>query len=284
MEGVLRTRTVTAMVFGPLFVVAILAGPWAFASLLAVAVVMAARELAALLEPIGWRAPRALLPALAALAYAGGLLFVPWGQGLFVLALATWLVLLAWLVHPVAPRDPAGAAVEGPGAWAVHLIGAFYVGLLPSFLVRLQPGPWEGAGSPPGGAAWLLLSVVLVWASDSGAYLVGRRWGRRRLWPAVSPGKTLEGALGGLALSIVAGLLLARLWAPQLGPVGAAGFGAAVSIAAQVGDLVQSRIKRRAGVKDSGRVLPGHGGMLDRFDSLFFAAPLFCYYLRAFAR
>jgi phosphatidate cytidylyltransferase len=131
---------------------------------------------------------------------------------------------------------------------------------------------------PPGGVL-LIFPLVITWASDIGAYFVGRAIGGRKLIPSVSPGKTVAGAVGGL----VAGMLIAYLYArgvlvpvAHLGftPWGALLFGAIISVAAQVGDLFESLIKREGGVKDSSHLIPGHGGVLDRFDSLIFVLPV----------
>jgi phosphatidate cytidylyltransferase len=114
--------------------------------------------------------------------------------------------------------------------------------------------------------------MFLLWTSDTGAYLVGRSVGRTKLMPAVSPGKTWEGLAGGVALTMLVGWLLGRYWtvlSPQQWIAGAA----AVAITATLGDLLESAFKRAAGVKDSGTVLPGHGGILDRFDGYLLAAP-----------
>lgn len=129
------------------------------------------------------------------------------------------------------------------------------------------------------GAVLLILPMVVTWASDIGAYFTGRAIGGRKLIPSVSPGKTVAGAVGGLAGSMLVAWLYARyVLAPaaHLGftPWGALLFGAIISVAAQTGDLFESLLKREAGVKDSSRILPGHGGILDRFDSLIFVLPV----------
>ena len=130
----------------------------------------------------------------------------------------------------------------------------------------------------PGGAL-LIFPMVVTWASDIGAFFVGRAIGGRKLIPSVSPGKTVAGAVGGLAASmLVAWLYVRGVLVPvaNLGftPWGALGFGALISVAAQVGDLFESLLKRESGMKDSSRILPGHGGVLDRFDSLIFVLPV----------
>ena len=131
---------------------------------------------------------------------------------------------------------------------------------------------------PPGGVL-LIFPLVVTWASDIGAYFAGRAIGGRKLIPSVSPGKTVAGAVGGLLASMLIAFVYARL---VLGPVahlgfttgGALLFGAVISVAAQTGDLFESLLKREAGVKDSSRIIPGHGGILDRFDSLIFVLPV----------
>jgi phosphatidate cytidylyltransferase len=123
--------------------------------------------------------------------------------------------------------------------------------------------------------------ILGVWAFDTAAYLVGRRFGRRRLIPHISPGKTVEGVIGGLvAAAFVTTVLVAAL---GRSPVAGFGLGIAIAVAAQAGDLAESMLKRAAGAKESGRLIPGHGGMLDRIDSFLFAAPVaFLYVVAAF--
>lgn len=147
---------------------------------------------------------------------------------------------------------------------AKSILGFFYVGLLPSFAVRIL--------DLPQGMTWFLGLLAIVFAGDIGAYLTGMTFGRHKLMPAISPKKTLEGALGGLIASILVGLAFAQ-WLDQpsifLGLLaGTAG------VIAQFGDLFESQLKRVADVKDSGRIMPGHGGVLDRIDGVLFASPV----------
>jgi phosphatidate cytidylyltransferase len=130
----------------------------------------------------------------------------------------------------------------------------------------------------PGGVL-LIFPLVLTWASDIGAYFVGRAIGGRKLIPSVSPGKTVAGAVGGLVACMIVSWIYARsvlVPVASLGftPWGALGFGALISVAAQTGDLFESLLKREGGVKDSSHIIPGHGGILDRFDSLIFVLPV----------
>jgi phosphatidate cytidylyltransferase len=145
------------------------------------------------------------------------------------------------------------------------------------FLLRITvDAPPLPAGAPlaaalDGGRGWLLAVVLTVWAADTGAYAVGRSVGRRPFAPHISPSKTWEGTIGGVASgAIAAAVLVAGLGAS---PVVGALLGIVVAVAAVIGDLAESVLKRAAGVKDSGTLIPGHGGMLDRVDSLLFAAP-----------
>lgn len=146
----------------------------------------------------------------------------------------------------------------------ILLWGKVYITTLLGFLLLLR--------LPPGGFLPVLTLFIAVWASDAGAFLIGRYWGQRRLLVTVSPKKTWVGAFGGLVFTS----LLLFLLAPQLGFTRSAGLliGVLLSLAGQCGDLAESALKRWAQIKDSGTMLPGHGGILDRLDSLLFAAPV----------
>ena len=130
------------------------------------------------------------------------------------------------------------------------------------------------------GGEWLVLFLAIVtWAADTGAYYAGTLWGKHLIAPKISPKKTVEGLLGGIGLAVVAALL-AQIWfVRQLRPMDTVILGVVLTGAGLFGDLWESAIKRRVGVKDSGSILPGHGGMLDRIDSLLFTAPTFYYYV-----
>ncbi len=191
------------------------------------------------------------LGGLAAWAYAGAMAFglivlyntEPW-QPVFVIAAAFWVVAAPlWLWRGVTARHPGGLAVAG------------FVVLLPTALAM--------ATLPPLGA---VLVLALVWVADTAAFFAGSAWGRHKLAPSISPGKTREGAAGGLigalAYAIICGAFVEGMaWVPYLA---AATLVAVLSI---VGDLFESAVKRQAAVKDSGALLPGHGGVLDRIDS-----------------
>ncbi len=147
---------------------------------------------------------------------------------------------------------------------ALSFFGGSYVGLLLSFLVRIR--------RLEEGLLAVVLLFVLVWACDTGSYFAGRFWGRRPLWRAVSPGKTWEGAAGGLLSSLLAGCAF-FLCVPRFHLGELLGAGLLVGVTTQLGDLVESALKRAAGAKDSGCLIPGHGGVLDRFDGFIFSLP-----------
>jgi len=137
----------------------------------------------------------------------------------------------------------------------------------------------------PSGRRWIFFLFFVIFAGDTGAYYVGHRWGRHKLWPAVSPGKTVEGAVGGLLSSLATALLVGKLLL-SLGESGITfllSLGLVIALAGQMGDLMESMIKRVSRVKDASSILPGHGGLLDRLDSLIFAFPLTYYGVLFFA-
>ncbi|MBC7254651.1 MAG: phosphatidate cytidylyltransferase [Chloroflexi bacterium] len=153
--------------------------------------------------------------------------------------------------------------------WGVSVAGTLYIGGLLGHFIRLR--------ALEHGMEWMILALVGTWVCDTGAYFVGVRWGRRRFFPAISPKKTWEGALGGL-VSGVATVVGLGAWLLQLPVWQGLLLGLCVVLGATFGDLAESVIKRQVGVKDSGHLIPGHGGMLDRIDSLLFVVPIVYYF------
>jgi len=152
---------------------------------------------------------------------------------------------------------------EGFAAWVWTLAGALYIGFLMSHIVALRGLEF--------GREWVLLALLVTFASDSAAYLIGSQWGRTHLAPSISPHKTWEGAVAGAIGGAITALLLGWLFGLPLGYLELALLGLAVSILGQFGDLAESVFKRNMGFKDSGATIPGHGGFLDRMDSILFA-------------
>lgn len=134
------------------------------------------------------------------------------------------------------------------------------------------------------GPGVLMIMIGTIVASDSGQYYAGRTFGKHKLAPVISPKKTVEGAIGGLIVGSGAAIILGRFWPIGLPDIAMAGVGLGLTVAGIAGDLFESHLKRRAGVKDSGNLIPGHGGLLDRIDSWLFTTPVFWLFLRFFAK
>ncbi len=149
-------------------------------------------------------------------------------------------------------------------AWQV--LGMAYVPLFLSFLVLIR--------NTSGGVAWTFTIIAVIFLGDTGAYYAGRQYGKRKLCPSVSPGKTVEGALGGLAANVLAGIICKLVFALSLPWLVVVPLFMSIGAAGQLGDLFESIFKRSANIKDSGNILPGHGGILDRIDALLFALPV----------
>jgi len=153
---------------------------------------------------------------------------------------------------------------------ALVLMGFLYVPLLLAHLVMIR--------TLPHGVSWLFLIMVIVMAGDSAAYYVGSSIGKNRLYPAVSPKKSIEGSIGGVAGSLIGALVASYTFFPELAIADCIATALILGVLGQLGDLFESLIKRSCGVKDSGSIVPGHGGILDRLDSILFAAPAAFYY------
>lgn len=171
------------------------------------------------------------------------------------------------------------SAVANP---AVTVFGAAYIGWAVGLILLLR-----GLGGPDAGLGHVITVLLTVWANDIGAYFIGTAFGRHKLMPEVSPNKSVEGALAGLVAGVCVGVGARALgaafgWWPQVPIVHAVALSLAVGVAGQAGDLAESAMKRNAHVKDSGTFLPGHGGVLDRIDSVLFAIPVAYYYVMAF--
>ena len=262
----LKTRLASAAIMVPLVVGGVLYLPTA-----GVALVLALVMAVGLWE---WSGMIPLASGPARIAYpagVGALMALVWAAPLdrvivplLLLAFVWWLAALFWLVRP------------GFGAQSTHAVRVLKG--IAGVLVTLPC--WASFvalhGREDHGPVISLALLVMVWLADSGAYFAGKRWGRNKLAPVISPGKTWEGVLGGIAASAIA-VLLAGYWYSRslewtltLAPV--ALLAVMFSI---VGDLLESLMKRQAGIKDSGSIIPGHGGVLDRIDSLTAAAPMF---------
>jgi phosphatidate cytidylyltransferase len=274
-----RQRALSAAIFvPPLLIVLALGEPW-FGALIAVFVAVATWEVVRLLRGAGY-------PVVPAVAVAGALVVavevasIPQLRPYADLAVAA--VVIAGGVVAFAQTD----TKAGFAAWMGTAFAAVYVGMLGG-LVRIdQVAPPLPAAAPLAwfGAArgWVLLAVLLVWSYDTGAYCVGIALGKRKFLSHISPSKSYWGLFGGLAASTL--VAVGGMWA--LGQPVAIGLalGPVVGAVAQAGDLAESMLKRAAGAKDSGNLIPGHGGILDRVDSFIFAAPVVAFFVTAVVR
>ncbi len=259
-------RIASALIAGPLVLWAVYAGGWPFMLLLACVAVFAWKELQ-LMQPhheafllwLGWL----LLLLLLYTTWRWPEQFLP----LFTLAIFTLLAALLWRYETT--------------RWSTitHTVSSFcYLALPLVHLVKL--------GSLTEGWQWIILLLVCVWSYDSFAFFAGCRFGRCKPWAHISPNKSLEGVAGGLLGSTLVSTLAFALLLPELGwgqlAIYSLPFGLCVGVLAQTGDLLESALKRAHAIKDSGRFLPGHGGLLDRIDSVLFTTPFVYYFLVIF--
>jgi phosphatidate cytidylyltransferase len=267
----LTRRIIFAVIAAPLSIAVVYFGDWALAIMLSVLAALAAWEFFRMARETGLFP---LEPAGISIAALLPIAIHAQRRGVYTLTL-TALVAIALLLFAstIWLRGPAGKPL---GSVAATAFGVLYAGQF-AYIYALRYHDYAvGAAA---GTALVLLPVLLTWATDIGAYAVGRSVGKRKLIPSVSPGKTMEGALGGLAIAIVVCLLYVRFVLMPLAHLaltiqGAVLFAIIVSVAAQTGDLAESLLKREAGIKDSSQIIPGHGGVLDRFDSLLFVMPI----------
>ena len=270
--GALTRRILVAIVLIPIAVAAGYLGDLVLASVLALLAGLGAWELFRMARANGTPAIESIGIPLAAL--------VPLG---------THAVRLGWLDAPLAAGGAVFVAVSGAVLWArtrdekplgavaMTTFGVLYAGATLAFAYALRHHRF--IVEPAAGAVLVFFPIALTWVSDTGAYAAGRAFGRRKLMPAVSPGKTVAGAIGAVVVSMIGAwaynsYVLRPVAQLALAPWTAIIFGAVISAVGQVGDLVESLFKREAGVKDSSTLFSAHGGVLDRLDSLYFAIPV----------
>lgn len=274
-------RIITGIIGAVLLLLLVVKGGILFATAVGLIIAAGVWEYSRLVSAYGGEANFVLLLALSLLYLLGRTLSLhtSWfpGDGLvgvFLLAslFSSFLLVLRNRAQSARTQHDNSGRENHLTFFAGNLFGLVYPGILLTYAVMIR------AFSPPLGTEVLLLILIIVWLNDTGAYFTGLWLGRKKLAPAVSPGKTIEGAVGGILTGTAGGILfgaligLPLLWLFLVTPV--------LCVWGQIGDLFESLLKRGAGVKDSGNLLPGHGGILDRFDSLLFALPLAYYLLR----
>jgi phosphatidate cytidylyltransferase len=248
-----RLRTLTAIAWVPLNLGLLYLGNWEWLLWVAILAIMATSELLNLMvkagrPPLSWLAPALVFM------FVVGSWALPADAYFYLVGVAILLSLLFLLLQHAQPH-----AFE---RWGLTTAACFYSSFLTSYMILLR-GVQSGVNRQ---MWWMGAALVGTWLFDTGAYLSGRSRGRRKLWPAVSPGKTWEGTLGGAVLAV--GVSMATVPVLGLSVAQAAGLGVLIAVLAQFGDLVESVIKRQVDVKDAGGFLPGHGGILDRIDGL----------------
>ena len=276
MASNLARRVGFAAVAIPAALLVVYFGGWPLVTLLAIVGVLGVRELYDLAGRGGVRPSRAVgyvsAAGIAPLAYLN-VSDGHWAESIaaaWPFAIAVWLiVLLTWALARRRPADrPLSAA-------AITLLAVAYAAALPAFLVAIRHGRF---GASPWAATWLVFfPLVVTWVCDSAAMGAGKSVGGPKLWPVVSPNTTRSGAIGGVVGALLVGLVFGLAVFPRVGVPASLGasliIAGVLSVVGQAGDLVESLFKREAGVKDSGTIIPGHGGVLDRFDSLYFVVP-----------
>lgn len=264
-------RVLASVVFIPCFIIITWRGGYHFLGLVDIVIFIGMLEFYGMMEAKGIK-PYKAIGIISGLALSW---YVYFQNGLYANLFLT-LGLLAIMMLELTRRDGRNAIYH----ISTTVLGVFYVAFLASHLVLLRELPLAVGLEYSKGSSFVFLAFIVTWACDTGAYFTGTLIGKHPLLPRVSGKKTIEGSIGGLVFA-VAGALLAKYWfAGYLGSGQAVVLGMAVGCICQIGDLVESMIKRDANVKDTSGLIPGHGGVLDRFDGLFFTVPLLFYYLK----
>ena len=270
-------RILTALVALPILLYTVWSQiPYFFVGLAAIAALLALGEFYKLASNVGSRAHVVAGYSAALLVLACFVADMPAG----IVAVMAALAIISLGVEMATAKD----LEKSLAAVAATLMGVIYVVLLAGYLigVRMIPDTFTAMPVPHLSAKLLTMFFAMVMLTDTGAYYTGRSLGRHKLAPRISPGKTIEGAVGGFITAMLTGPLCHYTFFPEI-PLGQAmALGAGIGVIGQIGDLAESLLKRGAKVKDSSHLLPGHGGMLDRVDSILFCAPLLYYYARVF--
>jgi phosphatidate cytidylyltransferase len=272
----LLLRVVSGLVLIPIIVAAAW-WPAATAILVAFCAALGVRELAGILRAGGY-APRTNLGIGIGIALCIAAAFQPY-TAFDLTGAALAMVVIVSLSAEIARTDRSTSLIS----WALTLTGALYIGWLLSHFILIGQintplrNGWLGAFNIPPGTAWICFTLAITWLQDTAAYFVGRRFGKHRFAPVLSPKKTWEGAIGGFLASVLTAIIAVLILGLPVNMVAAALIGAVAGVAGPLGDLAESLIKRQIGVKDSGQLIPGHGGILDRIDSLLFTGPLIYY-------
>ena len=267
----LAIRALSAVVYAPLLLaLAYFGNPWLLIGMLVLGG-LALWEYVHLVRGMGLAVHRITAGALALgfFLWPYSLIWAGYAELVILPPLFFTLIVLCSLWALLLPR--ASEHAQAFTGWGMAVAGAMYVGWLLGHTVALRDYIYVR------GELWLIFALVVTWAYDTGAYLVGRSIGKRRIFQHLSAGKTLEGTLGGAFIAVTVAALYAQFTPFPLSPILAGLLGLGTAVVAQLGDLVESLLKRGADAKESGTLIPGHGGVLDRIDSLLFTGPFMFY-------
>lgn len=251
-------RLVTGIIAGAAFIVLLFAGGWYYSVLLLILALIGYWEFVRLNKQ-SWKRLDVFLGFTALTIITLPQLPFDWNMPSSTTVI--WLLMFALLCGTVFSKNRINLEHV-----SILLLGAVYVGIGFHYMAITR--------DLPHGIFWSALTFACIWASDAGAYFVGKAIGKTKLWPSISPNKTIEGALGGLVIAIIAALIFSYFRQEWLGYGQAMLIGLTAAVAGQLGDLIQSAYKRFRDVKDSGQLFPGHGGVLDRTDSWLIVFPL----------
>lgn len=258
-------RWITGLTAIPILVLVIQLGGFWFAATVALVAALSMWEYLRIVFGDQRSAPVSRLRALA-VAMAPVMVFSAhgWPQMLGIVFTVNTILAVLLVMKGFQPEPNISEAI------ARQVLGMAYIGLPLGFLVLIR--------SADAGISWVYFSLVMVFCCDIGAFYAGTYKGRRKLCPSISPGKTVEGALGGLVAVLVVGVMFRTLFLPQIPFLAAVALALLVAVVAPCGDLFESMLKRIGGIKDSGNLLPGHGGFLDRIDALLFVIPVIYFF------
>jgi phosphatidate cytidylyltransferase len=266
----LGVRTLISVIFGPLILWTAWQGGYWFLGLMTLIIAVALVEFYGLAEKKG-SAPFRVTGVVGALVLVGAQYWAGMAGAGVALAAVAFAVLVATLI---AGTDDALRRASAT------LLGVVYVAFLLGFLLSVRQLPLQAGVAYRAAGTWLVMLFLVIWICDSAAYFLGSRYGRHKLYAEVSPGKTVEGAIAGVVFALLSAWGFHLWFVEGLRLVDSLAIGLICGVVGQGSDLVESLFKRDAGVKDSSRLVPGHGGILDRFDSEILVAPVVFFYLK----
>jgi phosphatidate cytidylyltransferase len=271
MKSNLLTRVIIAFIFGPIIIFITLLGRFPFLALVEILILLGLWEFFYLAEIKGFGVPKWILLFIG---IVFGIAAYFWGEKAFL------ILLLAVLYLSALTFILKGRTQGTTSDMSASLFALFYVAGLFSFLILLRELPNQAGIEYKLGGLWITYLILCIWSCDTFAYFIGAPLGKHKLSPAVSPNKTVEGFLGGILGAVAAAFFCYYVFFKQGGLNHMLVVAAFVGFIGQMGDLAESLFKRDAQIKDISHIIPGHGGILDRFDSLLFVSPVVYYYLK----